>query len=104
MYVICVLKNIKVQKLHNVKQVDETPVTIKKQRQTALVGCSHRTGEEGFQRKKTTIATVLCKFQLHTKSYKSHAIINFHKQESTDIISKKIRSISTYNTSIFYFL
>lgn len=41
-------KNLKVQKLHNLKHVDRSSVATKKPRQMTLVGCSHQAGEVGF--------------------------------------------------------
>lgn len=58
LYHICVLRNLKVQKLPNLKQVDGASAATKKQRQMAQVGYSHQAGEEGFSWGKMITITV----------------------------------------------
>lgn len=58
------LKNLKVQKLHNLKQVDGTSAATEKQRQTAQEKCTHQAGEE---RKTATITVHYADFRPHIK-------------------------------------
>ena len=74
------LKNLKVQKLHNLKQVDGTSAATEKQRQTAQEKCTHQAGEE---RKTATMTVHYADFRPHIKkNYKSYAGMNFQEQES----------------------
>lgn len=77
------LKSLKVQKLHNLKQVDGTSAVTEKQRQIAQEECTHQAGEEGCSQRKTATITVRhADFRLHIKNYKSYAGMNLQEQES----------------------
>lgn len=61
------LKNLKVQKLYNSKQVDGTCAATEKQRQIAQEEGTHQAGEEGEEEKTATITVRHADFRLHIK-------------------------------------